>query len=132
MANPFDEFDANPFDEFDESAYQKTGKKYNVLDVAGGVLETATTGALGAFGGIGAAASGAISGAMSPGHTASSGMEDAMKEYGDSTFNKIMAPQTNTGKAIEHGIGTVIEGFKNDLGELASQPVCLSFQKLLC
>jgi hypothetical protein len=121
MANPFDEFDANPFDEFDESAYQKTGKKYNVLDVAGGVLETATTGALGAFGGIGAAASGAISGAMSPGHTASSGMEDAMKEYGDSTFNKIMAPQTNTGKAIEHGIGTVIEGFKNDLGELASQ-----------
>lgn len=98
------------------------GQLSKIADIAGGLLETGTTGVVNAFGGLGASAFGSIKGALSDDSTASQGMEEAQKAYADSTFAKLMAPQTETGHAIEEFFTKGVEGWKEDAAKLAELP----------
>jgi hypothetical protein len=95
--------------------------KFWSADLPLGIAETLTTGLVGAVGGLGSQVYGSLKGALTPGMTASQGIDEATSAYGNSTMAKELAPQTSSGKAIEHGFGTMIEGWKNDVGLLAEK-----------
>src|SRR5687767_3503908 len=75
----------------DQQRAQMEGQSLSLLDGIGGVAETLTTGAVGAFGGLGAQVAGSVKGMLDPNSTASQGMDEMTQAYGDSTFAKLMA-----------------------------------------
>lgn len=86
-------------------------------DLPLGALETVTTGGLGALFGVGAGVAGSVKGMLTPGQTAKEGWDDYSKGYQDSVVGKALAPQTESGKGIEQGVGKIIESMKDYAGD---------------
>lgn len=79
-------------------------------DLAGGVLETLTTGLVKGVGGAAAAGLGGAFGAAMPGMTAQEGMQKAGELF--SEYTPYLNPETKAGKKFEEKVGNLIESFK--------------------
>jgi hypothetical protein len=90
-----------------------------------GILETATTGVANAIAGLGAGVTGSVIGALDPNGTAKQGWDALSTAYSESPVAKVLAPQTESGKAIEHGIGSAIESFKEYANDPSQSPLKL-------